>query len=46
VSTYEVLLHLNIEVEADDHEGAREAARAYLFRHNIPVDDIALIDVQ
>ena len=44
MSEREVLIHLNITVEADTDEAAVAAAEAYCYRHNIPVDDIAAVD--
>jgi hypothetical protein len=42
-----VLIHLNITVESNDRTiaSAYEAARQYLRRYNIPVDDIADMEV-
>lgn len=41
-----VLIHLNIEVDPSATESAEDLARGYLYRHNVPVDDIASIEVQ
>jgi hypothetical protein len=43
--TATVLIHLNITVDTDNIHEATESAREYCRRHNIPVDDIADIEV-
>ena len=40
-----VLIHLNIEVEADDDGEAMRSAEEYLRRHNVALDDVALVEV-
>ncbi len=44
--SYTVLVHLNLEVKGVDSEREAKAfAFAYLKGHNIPLDDVALVDV-
>jgi hypothetical protein len=39
-----VLINLTIMVEADNDEQAEGLARDYLYRHNIPLADIADVE--
>ena len=39
-----VLIHLNIDVDTDDPDEAARLAADYLYRHNVPLDDIALVE--
>jgi hypothetical protein len=40
----DVLIHLNITVTARSDEEAEQLASDYLYRHNIPVSDVADIE--